>query len=115
MSEHGCQWGTLDRNYPDTYQRLQSVSALDIITVLQADTTRGGADILGFAPEDVGTHYLLSGRATAMQIAGVLDITFMAIVQWRLLGFMVYIQQHISSFSSDVSVRMSQKPWFQHL
>ena len=39
----------------------------------------------------------------------------MAIVRWRSLGFMVYTQQQISSFSTGVSVKMSQQPWFQHL
>ena len=30
------------------------------------------------------------------------------------LGFMIYIQQQISSFSTGVSVKMIQKPWFRH-
>ena len=49
-----------------------------------------------------------------MHIAGVPDFTIMAIGRWRSLGFMVYIQQQISSFDTGISVRMSQKPWFWH-
>ena len=51
----------------------------------------------------------------AMHIANVPDRTLMAIGQWCLLGFMVCIQQQISSFSTGVSVHMIAQPWFQHL
>ena len=39
----------------------------------------------------------------------------MAIGRWLSLVFMVYIQQQISSFSANLSVQMSQKPWFWYL
>ena len=70
---------------------------------------------LGFSPEDIGTHSLRSGRAMDMQTVGISDQTLIAIIQWRLLLFMVYIQQQISSFSVGVSVRMGKQPWFWHL
>ena len=38
------------------------------------------------------------------------DRTIMAIGKWWSLRFMVYIQQQISSFSTGVSFKMSQKP-----
>ena len=50
-----------------------------------------------------------------IHIAGVPDRTLMAIGQWHLLGFMVYIQQQISSFSAGFLVKMSEQPWFWHL
>ena len=50
-----------------------------------------------------------------MHISGVLDCTLMAISQWLLLVFMVYIKQNISSSRAGVSVRMIHKPWFQYL
>ena len=46
-----------------------------------------------------------------MHIADVPDWTLMAIGWWRLLVFMVYIQQQISLFSTGVLVRMSAQPW----
>ena len=94
---------------------LRSVSAPNIIAVIRAECLRVGVAILGFAPEDVGTHSLRSGGAMAMHLAEVPDGTLMAIGRWRSLGFMVYIQQQISSFSTWVSVKMSQHPWFRHL
>ena len=62
------------------------------------------------ALEDVGTHSLSYGGAMAMHLANVPDPTLMAIVRWQSLGFMVYIQQQILSFSTGVSVKMSQQP-----
>ena len=101
-------------NYP-TKQGIRSVSASNIISIIRADTRRVGAARLGFFPEDVGTHSLRSDGAMAMHIVGVLDWTLMAICQWPLLVFMVYIQQYISSFSVGVLVHMSEQPWFRHL
>ena len=51
----------------------------------------------------------------AMHIADVPDQALMTIGSWRSLGFMVYIQQQISSFSAGVSVRMSVQFWFRYL
>ena len=50
-----------------------------------------------------------------MHFANVTDQTLMAIGRWWSLGFMVYIQQQILSFSTGVSIKMSQQPWFQNL
>ena len=50
-----------------------------------------------------------------MHLANVSDRALMAIGRWRSLGFMVYIQQKISSFSTEVSVKMSKQPEIQHL
>ena len=61
-----------------------------------------------------GESWVCAG-AMAMHLAEVPDQTLMAIGRWRSLGFMVYIQQQISSFSTGVSVKMSQQPWFRHL
>ena len=95
-------------------QGLCSVSASDIIAVLWAETIRIGAARLHFAPEDVRTHSLRSGEAMATHLAGAPDWTLMAIGRWRSLGFMVYIQQQISSFSAGFSAKMSRQPWFRH-
>ena len=112
--EHGCDPTTTFSDYP-TPQGLCSIRASIVITLLRAECKRVGAARLRFAPEDVGTHSLRSGGATTMHIVDVPDRTLMAIGRWRLLGFMVYIQQQISSFSTGVSVHMSAQPWFRHL
>ena len=93
-------------------QGIGLISALDIIVVIRAETIRVGAAKLRLSPEDARTHSLYSGGAMAMHIAGVPYRTLVSIGRWRLLGFMVYIQQQISSFSTGVSVNMRQQPWF---
>ena len=50
-----------------------------------------------------------------MHIVGVLDRAIMAIGRWRFLGFVVYTQQYIPSFSTGVSVHTSKHSWFLHL
>ena len=114
QQEHGCDPTTTVSDYP-TPQGLCSVSAAIVITLLRAKCKRVGAARLGFAPEDIVTHSLRSGGAMAMHIADVPDWTLMNIESWHLLGFMIYIQQQISSFSTVVSVRISAQPWFQHI
>ena len=51
----------------------------------------------------------------AMHLTNVPDWTLMSIGRWQSPGFMVYIQQQISSFSTGVSVKMIPQPWFRHL
>ena len=64
---------------------LRSVSASNIIAVIRAECLQVGASRLGFAPEDVGTHSLRSGRAMVMHLAEVPNRTLMAIGRWRSL------------------------------
>ena len=112
--KHGCDPTATVSDYPNP-EGLRLVRASIIIIVLRAEYKRVGAARLGFAPEDVGTHSHCSVGAMAMHIANVPGRTRMAIGRWRSLGFMVYIQQQISSFSTGVLVRMSTQPWFWHL
>ena len=113
MREHGCPGATPVIDYP-TAQGLRSVSALDTIAFLRSETIWVGAARLSFSPEDLRNHSLCSGGAMAMHLADVPDQTLMAIRRLRSLGFMVYIQQQISSFNAGVSVKMSWQPWFWH-
>ena len=114
IQEHGCPATTPVSNYPSD-KGMCFVGASNIISVIRAKTCQGRAARLGFVSEDVGTRCLHSGRAMDMHIEGGPDCICMAISQWRSKGFMVYIQQQISSFSVGVSVRMGQQPWFRHL
>ena len=69
-----------------------------------------GTARLGFALEDVVIHSLRSSEAMAIHIANVPDRTPISMGRWRLLGFMVYTQHQIYSFSRGVWVRMSAQP-----
>ena len=114
LQEYGCGPTATVSKYP-TPQALRSVSASNIISIIRSECKQVGAARLRFAPEDVGMHSLGSGGAMAMHIAGVLNRTLMAIGRWRSLGFIVYIQQQISSFIRGISVRMSAQHEFRLL
>ena len=60
-------------------QELRLVSTSNTISVIRAKTQQVGAARLGFSPEDVGMHSLLSVGAIAMHIAGVPYRTLMTI------------------------------------
>ena len=109
----GCDPTTPIKNYPSNHG-FRSVSTSNIITVIRSECLQVGVSRLDFSPEDSGMHSLCSGGAMAMHLADVPDRTLMAIVIWRSLGLMVYIQQQILSFSIGVSVKMSHQPWFWH-
>ena len=113
MRKHGCLGATLVGGYP-TAQGLRSFSVSDIIVILRAETIRAGVARLGFVPEGGRTHSLRSGGAMSMHLSDVPDRTLLSIVWWRSLGFMVYIQQQISSFSTGVLVKMSRQSSFRH-
>ena len=113
MRKHGCPGATPVSDYP-TAQGICSVNTSDIITVLQAETMRVGAAITGFTPEYVGTHSIHSDGAMTTHLVDVPDRTLMAIGRWRLLGFMVYIQQQISLVSASILVKMRRQPRLWH-
>ena len=114
LQEHGCDPTATVSDYPSP-QGLRSVRASSIIYVIRAQFKQVDAARLGFAPEDVGTHSLRFDRAMAMYIAGILERILMDIGRWHLLGFILYIQQQISLFSTGVLVCVSAQPWFHHL
>ena len=106
---------TLFSDYPGIHHRICSFRSSYIITVLQTKKIMVGATRLGFFPEGVGVDSLQCGGSMDMHISGVADRTLMAIGWWDFLGFMVYIQQHISSFSAGVTLHMSHQPCFCHI
>ena len=114
LQKWGCDPTTPISNFP-SHHGIGSVSTPNIIAVIRAECLRVGATRLGFSPEDARTHSLRSGRVMVMHIPNVSDGLLMAIGRWWSLGFMVNIQQQILSFSTGVSVKMSQHPWFRHL
>ena len=114
IREQGCEPSTPASDY-STPQDINSSSASSIVNAVRSDCKQVGAERLFFTPEYSGTPSLSSDGAISMHIADVLDWTLMAIGRWHSLVFMVYIQQHISSFSTGVYVHMSAQPWFHHL
>ena len=70
MHKHGCPGATPVSHYPESQQRLRTVSTSEIIAVLRADNIRFRAANFGFTLEHVGRHSLRSGGAMYMHITG---------------------------------------------
>lgn len=84
----------------------QLVSAAFLSLRLQAAAARIGEDVLGFSPQDIGTHSIRSGGAMAMYLAGVPVFTIMLIGRWSSDAFLRYIRRQVLQFSAGVSRRM---------
>ena len=91
---------------------LCSVSEYNIITVIRGECLQVGTTIILFAPYDTGTLSIWSSGAMATHIVDVPEQTLTAIGRWRPLGFMLYIQQQILSFSTGSLSRWSSKLGF---
>jgi hypothetical protein len=81
-----------------------------VATQLRAAAARLGEDVLGFSPNDIGTHSLRSGAAMAMYLAGVPVFTIMLIGRWSSDAFLRYIRRQVLQFSSGVAGRMVSSP-----
>ena len=84
-----------------------------VMRSLRAVVAAIGSDVLGFSPEDIGTHSLRSGCAMAMHLAGIPVYMMMLIGRWSSEAFMLYIQKQVRQFASGVTASMIQKrPFF---
>ena len=89
-----------------TNDRRKLITGSFVATQLKAAVSRIGEDVLGFSPDDVGTHSLRSGGAMAMYLAGVPVFTIMLIGRWASDAFLRYIRRQVLQFSAGVSTRM---------
>ena len=62
-----------------------------------------GRDILGFGPEDVGTHSNRSSLAMLLYLQQVPPYTIMLIGRWRSDAFLTYIEQQCREFTRGMS------------
>jgi hypothetical protein len=93
-----------------TYQKANGtiglVTSKQILQRIRDRVTAIGRDVLGFGPDDVGTHSIRSAAAMAMYLAGVPVYTIMLIGRWSSDAFLRYIRRQVQEFSAGVSRRM---------
>jgi hypothetical protein len=82
------------------------VTASFLAAELKAAAAWIGEDVLGFPPDDIGTHSIRPGAAMAMYLAGVPVFTIMLIGRWSSDAFLRYIRRQVLQFSVGVSKRM---------
>jgi len=86
--------------------KLSTISSATMLEKLRAAARLIGEDVLGFDPEDIGTHSIRSGAAMAMYLADVATFTIMMIGRWSSDAFLRYIRKQVEQFSHNVSSRM---------
>ena len=65
--------------------------------------------------EEVGTHFIRSGRAMTMKLANVATYTIKLIGRWKSDSFLKYIRKRVKEFSLDISDRMIEHGHFSHI
>jgi hypothetical protein len=65
-----------------------------------------GQEVLGFLPEDVGTHSNRSGGAMGVFLAGTPVYTIMLMGRWSSDAFMQYIRKQVLSLSHGIAAKM---------
>jgi hypothetical protein len=80
-------------------------SSLILIKIREAVATLGH-EMLGFLPEDVGTHSNRSGGAMGMFLAGTPVYTIMLMGRWSSDAFMRYIRKQVLSLSHGIAAKM---------
>jgi hypothetical protein len=93
-------------------RRYVSITSADITTSLRKSVSAIGENVLGFKPEEVGTHSIRSGAAMAMYLTGTPIYTIMLIGRWTSDSWLHYIRTQVEDFTKDISTRMSSSEHF---
>jgi hypothetical protein len=106
LSYPGTTATTFVNAYLTTGGKLGYLTGDQVRARLRLAAGRIGADRLGFAPTEIGTHSIRSGSAMAMYLAGVPAFTIMLIGRWSSDAFLRYIRRQVQEFSAGVSSKM---------
>lgn len=74
-----------------------------------------GKDVLGFGPEETGTHSNRSALAMQLYLQGVPPYIIMLIGRWRSDAFLAYIEKQCREFTRGISKIMLNLNTFYHL
>jgi hypothetical protein len=80
-------------------------SSMILLRIRQAVSSLGQA-VLGFSPDEVGTHSNRSGGAMGMFLAGTPVYTIMLMGRWSSDAFMRYIRKEVLSLSHGLVAKM---------
>ena len=92
--------------------KLKAIRSTAVLKRIRDTVAVIGRDVLGFGPEDVGTHSLRSGGAMAMFLGGTPTFVIMLQGRWSSDAFLRYIRKQVKQFSKGISTRMIQNEEF---
>ena len=102
-------------NYIHLNNRANFVDSKQVLQLIRLQVALLGKDILGFSPEDVGTHSIRSSFAMLLHLAGKDPLIIMLQGRWRSQAFMDYIRPQVVEFSTGLSSDMIQAGDFYHI
>ena len=74
-----------------------------------------GEDVLGLKKEQVGTHSIRSGAATATNLGECPVYTIMLIGRWSSDAFLRYVRKQVEQFSHNISRIMIRFQFHRHI
>jgi len=95
--------------------RLQYATAHAMLQHLRRGAAHFGPQLLGYAPDELGTHSIRAGAAMAMYLAGVPVFVIMLVGRWASDSFLRYIRCQVAAFTNGVSERMLSPPDSPHI
>ena len=86
--------------------RLDTIASLQVLIRLRTAAQSVGSASLSFKLKEIGTHFLHSGAAMEMYLAGVPIYTIMLIGRWSSDTFLRYIRKQVEQFLRHVAKPM---------
>ena len=83
--------------------RFLPIRSKEIETDIKRAVSAIGKDVLGFGPDEVGTHSNRSSLAMQLYLQGVPPYTIMLIGRWRSDAFLNYIEKQCKEFTKGMS------------
>jgi len=93
----------------------QYVRSKDMVSAVQDAIPLCGDDTTGYKEEDVGSHSLRSGGATALYINGFDAMAIQRAGRWTSDTFMMYIHSQLDVVSRGLSEAMAKKTHFLNM
>jgi hypothetical protein len=93
-------------NYIEVDQKGFTIPSSVILLKIRQAVSNLGHELLGFSPDDVGTHSNRSGGAMGMFLAGTPVYTIMLMGRWSSDAFMRYIRKQVLSLSHGIAMKM---------
>ena len=88
------------------------IKSRDILSFIRLTVAFIGKEVLGFGPDDVGTHSIRSSFAMFLYLKRVGDSRIMLQGRWRSLAFMDYVRPQVDAFSVGLSTLMTSNKDF---
>lgn len=100
--------------YNEKTKKFENIKSSEIGNDIKKAVKAIGKDILGFGPDEVGTHSNRASLAMQLYLQHVPPYTIMLIGRWRSDAFLAYIEKQCREFTKGMSqIMLSLKSFYQ--